>query len=91
MHSVKIGILDQERCRHTHIHCSHAHTVHTYCSHADIVYAHIHAIHTYTHIHIYCKQVGVTSVFYIPSVELSQVIVGIFLQKVRDRSRMVSN
>lgn len=94
IHSVKICILDQERCRHTHthIHCSHVHTVHTYCSHADIVYTHIHVIHTHTHAFTYIsKQVGVTSIFYIPSVEFSQVIVGMFLWKVRDRSRMVSN
>lgn len=81
IHSIKNCILNQEICVHINTYYSRTHTVYTH-----IHTIHIHTIHTYTHIytraHTYPgKQVGVTSVFCILSVEFSQVTVTCFSRK----------
>lgn len=78
----KFFILNEERYIHTHYY-SHTHTAYT---HIYTIYIHTHRIYTHIDTHTYTsKQVGMTSVFYILSVEFSQVIVAMFLQKMRQK------
>lgn len=91
MYTLTLVLLTYTKCTHTptvQIHTIHIHTLYTH------IHIHVHAHFIHAHPYIYShtsKLVGVTSVFYILSIEFSQVTVATFLQKMRDRSRMVSH